>query len=45
MDFLQVIAVLNLPIVGAILAYVVRIEARLVRLETIHEVSTKEELK
>lgn len=41
MDFVTVVAVLNLPIVGAILAYVVRIESRLVRLETIHEVKTE----
>lgn len=36
-DFATVVALVNLPIVGAILTYVVRIESRLVRLETLEE--------
>lgn len=35
MNIETILAVLNLPIVGVILSYVVRIESRLVRLETI----------
>lgn len=41
MNIETILAVFQLPIVGAILAYVVRIESRLVRLETLEETRDK----